>query len=72
MLRLRRDRPGAAHVGHGVIALVYFPFITNRTEALELAEAEHCQHAVVELPPVPRNFAAVAARVPIGCGQGWT
>jgi Transposase DDE domain group 1 len=27
----------------------YFPFITNRTEPLELVEAEHRQHAVVEL-----------------------
>jgi hypothetical protein len=27
----------------------YFPFITNRTDALELVEAEHRQHAVVEL-----------------------
>src|SRR5271167_87459 len=27
----------------------YFPFITNRTEALEVLEAEHRQHAVVEL-----------------------
>src|SRR5947208_8440467 len=27
----------------------YFPFVTNRTEALELIEAEHRQHAVVEL-----------------------
>jgi hypothetical protein len=27
----------------------YFPFITNRTERLELVEAEHRQHAVVEL-----------------------
>ena len=27
----------------------YFPFITNRSEALELVEAEHRQHAVVEL-----------------------
>jgi hypothetical protein len=27
----------------------YFPFLTNRTDALELVEAEHRQHAVVEL-----------------------
>jgi hypothetical protein len=27
----------------------YFPFITNRTKALEIVEAEHRQHAVVEL-----------------------
>ena len=27
----------------------YFPFITNRTEPLELVEAEHREHAVVEL-----------------------
>ena len=27
----------------------YFPFITNRTEALKIVEAEHRQHAVVEL-----------------------
>jgi hypothetical protein len=27
----------------------YFPFITNRSDALELVEAEHRQHAVVEL-----------------------
>lgn len=27
----------------------YFPFITNRIEALEVVEAEHRQHAVVEL-----------------------
>jgi hypothetical protein len=27
----------------------YFPFITNRTEAMEVVEAEHRQHAVVEL-----------------------
>jgi hypothetical protein len=27
----------------------YFPFITNRTEPLETVEAEHRQHAVVEL-----------------------
>ena len=27
----------------------HFPFITNRTEALALVEAEHRQHAVVEL-----------------------
>ena len=27
----------------------HFPFLTNRTEALELVEAEHRQHAVVEL-----------------------
>lgn len=27
----------------------HFPFITNRTDALELVEAEHRQHAVVEL-----------------------
>jgi hypothetical protein len=27
----------------------YFPFITNRTEPLEVVEAEHRQHAVVEL-----------------------
>jgi hypothetical protein len=27
----------------------YFPFLTNRTEALEVVEAEHRQHAVVEL-----------------------
>jgi hypothetical protein len=27
----------------------YFPFITNRTESLEAVEAEHRQHAVVEL-----------------------
>ncbi len=27
----------------------YFPFITNRTEPLELVEAEHRQHAVIEL-----------------------
>jgi len=27
----------------------YFPFLTNRTEPLELVEAEHRQHAVVEL-----------------------
>src|SRR4051794_23401796 len=27
----------------------YFPFITNRTEPLELVEAEHRRHAVVEL-----------------------
>jgi hypothetical protein len=27
----------------------YFPFITNRTEALATVEAEHRQHAVVEL-----------------------
>jgi hypothetical protein len=27
----------------------YFPFITNRTEALEIVESEHRQHAVVEL-----------------------
>jgi hypothetical protein len=27
----------------------YFPFITNRTETLEIVEAEHRQHAVVEL-----------------------
>ena len=27
----------------------YFPFITNRTEPLELVEREHRQHAVVEL-----------------------
>jgi hypothetical protein len=27
----------------------YFPFITNRTEPLEIVEAEHREHAVVEL-----------------------
>jgi hypothetical protein len=27
----------------------YFPFVTNRTEPLEVVEAEHRQHAVVEL-----------------------
>jgi hypothetical protein len=27
----------------------YFAFLTNRTEPLELVEAEHRQHAVVEL-----------------------
>jgi len=27
----------------------YFPFVTNRTDALEVVEAEHRQHAVVEL-----------------------
>lgn len=27
----------------------YFPFITNRADALEVVEAEHRQHAVVEL-----------------------
>jgi Transposase DDE domain group 1 len=27
----------------------HFPFITNRTEALAIVEAEHRQHAVVEL-----------------------
>ena len=27
----------------------YFPFLTNRTDALEVVEAEHRQHAVVEL-----------------------
>jgi hypothetical protein len=27
----------------------YFPLITNRTEPLEIVEAEHRQHAVVEL-----------------------
>ncbi len=27
----------------------YFPFITNRSDALEVVEAEHRQHAVVEL-----------------------
>jgi len=27
----------------------YFPFLTNRTEALEVVESEHRQHAVVEL-----------------------
>jgi hypothetical protein len=27
----------------------HFPFLTNRTEALEVVEAEHRQHAVVEL-----------------------
>jgi hypothetical protein len=27
----------------------YFPFITNRTDPLEVVEAEHRQHAVVEL-----------------------
>jgi hypothetical protein len=27
----------------------YFPFITNRTDAIELVEQEHRQHAVVEL-----------------------
>jgi hypothetical protein len=27
----------------------YFPFLTNRTEALAIVEAEHRQHAVVEL-----------------------
>jgi hypothetical protein len=27
----------------------YFPFLTNRTEPLEVVEAEHRQHAVVEL-----------------------
>lgn len=27
----------------------YFPFITNRTDVLEVVEAEHRQHAVVEL-----------------------
>jgi hypothetical protein len=27
----------------------YFPFITNRTESLDVVEAEHRQHAVVEL-----------------------
>ena len=27
----------------------YFPFLTNRTEALQVVEAEHRQHAVVEL-----------------------
>ena len=27
----------------------YFPFITNRTDALEMVEVEHRQHAVVEL-----------------------
>jgi hypothetical protein len=27
----------------------YFPFLTNRTEALAVVEAEHRQHAVVEL-----------------------
>ena len=27
----------------------YFPFITNRTKPLEVVEAEHRQHAVVEL-----------------------
>jgi hypothetical protein len=27
----------------------YFPFITNRSDALEIVEAEHRQHAVVEL-----------------------
>lgn len=27
----------------------YFPFLTNRTEAIEVVEAEHRQHAVVEL-----------------------
>ncbi|MGH2882886.1 MAG: IS1380 family transposase, partial [Solirubrobacteraceae bacterium] len=27
----------------------YFPFLTNRTDALEIVEAEHRQHAVVEL-----------------------
>jgi hypothetical protein len=27
----------------------YFPFITNRTDPLEIVEAEHRQHAVVEL-----------------------
>jgi hypothetical protein len=27
----------------------HFPFLTNRTEALEIVEAEHRQHAVVEL-----------------------
>jgi hypothetical protein len=27
----------------------YFPFLTNRTEPLEIVEAEHRQHAVVEL-----------------------
>jgi hypothetical protein len=27
----------------------YFPFLTNRTEEIEIVEAEHRQHAVVEL-----------------------
>ena len=27
----------------------HFPFLTNRTDALEVVEAEHRQHAVVEL-----------------------
>jgi hypothetical protein len=27
----------------------YFPLLTNRTEALEVVDAEHRQHAVVEL-----------------------
>ena len=27
----------------------HFPFLTNRTEAIEIVEAEHRQHAVVEL-----------------------
>jgi hypothetical protein len=27
----------------------HFAFLTNRTDALELVEAEHCQHVVVEL-----------------------
>jgi hypothetical protein len=56
----------------------YFPFITNRTEPLEFVEAEHRQHAVVELAirdlkdqalahfPSGR-FAANAAWTVIGC-----
>ena len=48
-LIVRRART-ARSPGRAVARLAsYFAFVTNRTDALELVEAEHRQHAVVEL-----------------------
>jgi hypothetical protein len=52
----------------------YFPFITNRSESLEAVEAEHRQHAVVELASRDLKDQALA-RFPSGrftANAAWT
>jgi hypothetical protein len=50
LVRLRRDRPGAASAGRKVMwpDWRHFCFITNRDEDIKIVEAEHRDHAVVE------------------------
>ena len=48
----RSSYPADRPAGRAVARLAPFAFLTNRTDAIELVEAEHRQHAVVELASV--------------------